>query len=211
MSSATAANLTTSAEFAVLRALTLQVRVATADQVARGWFAAADDPLLAAQACLAGLEKQQLTTKRLLEAHPMLPLSTPLFSWKPGQPQPTCAELENLAAKLQARWSEPNVAVEVYLAAPRASRLFGAFVDARHLKHCEVTHDLHLTEAFLGYCASDPRCHQWWWGEAAFPKIGQLIRFAKDPDAFLLDSRGGARRVVEFAGTYDAHHLHRFH
>ena len=195
-------------DFALLRALALQVRALTVDQIRRAWFHESDNSLAVA-GCCDRLVQSDLLQRRTMEAHPLLELNAPLYAWKPRQRHPSAADFRAIADASQSRWNKPHMAVEVIIAAPRAARLFGAFVDSRSLKHCETSHDLHLSEVFLRYLSSNAAAH--WWGEAAFPKLGLDIRFAKDPDAFLLDRNGTATRIIEFAGSYDEEHLRQFH
>jgi hypothetical protein len=195
-------------DFALLRALAVQVRAFTVDQIRRGWFVEKENSRAALECC-DRLEQCDLLTRRIMEAHPSIELRSPLYAWKPGQRHPTVTDFRAIAQASQARWNKPHTAVEVFVAAPRAARLFGAFVDARRLKHCEASHDLHLSEVFLRYKKS--KAGKSWWGEGAFPKLGLDIRFSKDPDAFLLNANSQATRIIEFAGSYDEEHLRCFH
>ena len=195
-------------DFALLRALAVQVRALTVDQIRRGCFLQ-ENSSQAVLECCDRLQRSGLVTRRIMEAHPRIELKAPVYAWKPGQRQPTAADFRAIAQASQVRWNKSHAAEEVVIAAPRAARLFGAFVDARNLKHCETSHDLHLSEVFLRYRGSDAGTN--WWGEAAFPKLGLDIRFSKDPDAFLLNVNGNATRIIEFAGSYDEEHLRHFH
>ncbi len=195
-------------DFALLRALAVQVRALTVDQIRRGWFVEEQDSHAVIECC-DRLERSDLLMRRIMEAHPRIELKSPLYAWKPTQRHPTASDFRAIAQASQARWNKPHTAVQVFVAAPRAARLFGAFVDARRLKHCETSHDLHLSEVFLRYKRSKAGTN--WWGEAAFPKLGLDIRFSKDPDAFLLHANAQATRIIEFAGSYDEEHLRHFH
>lgn len=199
------------AELSIARALALQVRVMTVRQVAAGWFADAVDPQAAAQTVLSRLANVGICESLTREAHPLLPLKAPLFVWNVGDPCPTADHWDQIAAQSRNRWDQPHVPVEVWRATKRATHVWGAFHDARRIRHSEVSHDLHLAEVFVRY-----RCHHQhaaaaWLGEAAFPKLGFELKGMKDPDAFLVNESGVAYRVVEFAGSYEADHLWDFH
>lgn len=195
----------------ILRALAVQIRIVSLDQVARGWFPAATNAKAEAMAALCRLEHCDLICRRLVEAHPVIPLPRPMFIWKPTESDPSDDVLEEIAAKSSDRWSDDDAPVEVYYASCKATRLFGAFSDVRRAKHCEATHDLHLSEVFLRYREKTPRLAESWRGESAFPKFGFEFKGMKDPDAFLLDARFAACRVIEFSGKYSVDHLRQFH
>lgn len=198
-------------EFWIARALALQVRMLTVNQIARVWFSDSEHSPDAANDALARLELSGLVESRLFEAHPVIRLTQPLFAWNPGEPPPSSRQLEALAEISRSRWKKQQVPVRTYSATKAGARIFGAFSDSRHAKHCEATHDIHLSEVFARYCSKLARQRVNWWGEAAFPKLGFEIKGMKDPDAFLLDNSGCIRRVVEFSGVYSAEHLGKFH
>lgn len=198
-------------EFGIARALALQVRLLTVDQITRCWFSHCTNPLPRAEQAIAKLKRSGLIERRIFEAHPFIRLTRPLFSWNPGDRNPTSAQLDDLADRLENRWKIGTQAIEAYIATKDASHIFGAFSDARHEKHSEATHDLHLANVFVRYHVKEQNSQLSWWGEAAFPKLGFEIKGMKDPDAFLLDGDGRAQRVVEFAGVYSAEHLTTFH
>jgi hypothetical protein len=198
-------------ELSVIRALALQVRLVTAEQLAKGWFAGFVDAAARAETLIGRLRKASFIDRIVSEAHPLLEQVRPLFSWKVGTAHPEDREILAVAEQSRARWRLPHVPVEVFRAGKRACRAFGAFVDARRIKHCEVTHDLHLTEVFIDYRRRRPRLAAQWLGEGAFPKLGLSILGMKDPDAYLLDSCGVGLRVIEYGGSYEAEHLRAFH
>ena len=198
-------------DFAILRALAMQVRVLSRDQIVRGWFSTRPDGDLQAKDAIERLQSEDLVCSQRFEVHPLLPLSQPLFAWSPKSKTPTNAQIRDLAEAFQSRWTAALVPIELFLATKRAYHLFGSFVDARHLKLCEATHDYHLGEVFVRYLSTVSGSNVTWWGEAAFPKMGLELKGVKDPDAFILNEKGEALRVVEFAGSYDEEHLNKFH
>ena len=89
----------------ILRALAVQIRIISLDQVARGWFPAATDAIAKAKAALCRLEHCGLICRRIVEAHPIVPLPRPMFTWKPTESDPSDDVLEEIAAKSNDRWS----------------------------------------------------------------------------------------------------------
>ena len=199
------------AELSIARALALQVRVMTVPQVAAGWFADTADPRASALTALCRLANAGLVESLTLEAHPLLPLQQPLFVWRAGDPCPNPLDFVVISVQSQARWNRPHVPVALWRATKRASHVWGAFHDARRIRHSEASHDLHFAEVFVRYRCQHQHAAADWLGEAAFPKLGFELKGMKDPDAFLVNETGVAYRVVEFAGSYEADHLWDFH
>ncbi len=198
-------------EVSLLRALALQTPCLTFAQIMRGWFEKNEDAHAATEQALGRLAGARLITQRVIEAHPLQILDKPLFTWRPGEAPPGERRLINLALRARERWQATYVATTFFTASPKAVRLFGAFHDARHTKHCEATHNLHLGEVFVRYLTLRPKLAAMWLGEAAFPVLGFDIKGMKDPDAFLVNAKGQAMRIVEFVGSYSAEHLQKFH
>lgn len=201
----------TATEQSLTRALALQVPCLTLEQISRGWFASADEPRRAAESAAARLLTAGLLERRQWDAHPLLPLTAPLFRWRPGAVAPTRRRFESLAERASERWELHHVGVEVNVATRAARRALGAFGGNGHEKACEATHDLHLAEVFVQYRLRRPLLAAAWHGEAAFPKLGFDLRSMKDPDAFLLNEQGQAERIIEMTGRYTADHLADLH
>lgn len=91
---------------AVLTALVRAVRMFTPDQVARGFFSNDATPLASAERLLSRLARRGLLEFRTVRAAPDLGLTTPLCSWKPGEPTPNDREVSRRA---RARWKNPAV------------------------------------------------------------------------------------------------------
>jgi hypothetical protein len=204
-------SLWTATEYDVLRALAVQVGTLSLDQIVRGWLAPGHNAEQHAESLITNLVRAKLICRRIVEAHPLICIKRPLFSWRPGKPAPNEELLSELSVKSCRRWTESEKPVEVFIASRIAVRLFGAFGSARDAKPCEATHDLHVSEVFIRYRRFATRLSRTWLGESAFPKLGLHIRGIKDPDAFLMGSKHRANRVVEFAGKYSVKHLQRFH
>lgn len=195
------------AEQEILRAITLQVRLLTVEQLARGWFGGETQ---AAADCMKRLEAATLITHRTVEVARIERRSRPLFSWRPKQPTPQGA-LKRVSNSALKRWRGDFSSCQIFIAAPRAVRAFGAFSDLRRIRSCEVTHDFHLSEVFIHYRINKPRQGNRWLGEAAFPKLGRMLSRMKDPDAFLIGDDGKVEKVIEVAGRYTVEHLTDFH
>lgn len=202
------ADLSTGCAFEIARCLALQVRALTMLQIVNAWRKSFRD-VADAEECIAGLARAGLVVRQVVEAHPLLSLSKPLLSWTPGTREPSASDFWAVSELARSRMSKPHEVMEIVIASPRAARLFGAFLRPGRLKHCEISHDLQLSQVFLRYRSLGRA--DGWAGEAAFPKLGLEIRFAKDPDAFLVAANGMARRVIEFSGNYEADHLIKFH
>lgn len=201
----------TAEEASILRALALQIPCLTFAQITRGWLTKSADAHAIAEQRLTRLAAAGLITQRVVEAHPVLTLDKPMFTWQPGEAPPGERRLLNLALRARERWQAAYVPTTIYVAAKKANQLFGAFLAASHTRECEATHNLHLGELLVRYRTVRPKLAAAWWGEAAFPKLGFDIKGMKDPDAFLLDPSGQALRIVEFVGSYSAEHLEKFH
>lgn len=198
-------------ELSIVRALAIQVRAMTSNQIARGWFDISRNPQKAAKATLRRLASAGLIESVRAEAPVPLRLSRPLLQWKTGGRRPSDDQLVAVAASGRKRASLTHSLLTIYRASRRAYRVFGSFADEHQLRWCEIGHDLHLAEVFVAYRSFRPDLARLWLGEGAFPKLGFHIRGMKDPDAFLVDASGRARRVIEFVGSYEVDHLQAFH
>ncbi len=201
----------TATELWIARSLALQVSILSREQIVRGWFAQTVEGDQAAAVSLHRLQDAQLICRRIVEAHPIVPLNQPLLAWSPGNPEPTQTTLVQTAFISNCRWLKDESPVEVFCSSPLAARLFGSFGNAGRIKPCEATHDLHLSEVFIRYLTKTPTLARKWIGERALPKIGFLFKGMKDPDAFLIDQNRKASRIVEFSGRYSIDHLRAFH
>ncbi len=90
---------------AVLTALVRAVRMFTPDQVARGFFSNDATPLASAERLLSRLARRGLLEFRTVRAAPDLGLTTPLCSWKPGEPTPNDREVLVELREWQNCWS----------------------------------------------------------------------------------------------------------
>jgi hypothetical protein len=140
----------------------------------------------------------------IVNAHPLLPVLCPLFTWKPGTDAP---DPERIACESRSRWSQAAQPTVVYVASPRTACLFGS--TARSLPQPEHrNHDLRLAAVYVHYRVTHPRLAAFWIGEYALPKAGYRT---KNPDAFLRDDNGRLLRVIESAARYSTAQVESFH
>ena len=192
----------TSRDLDLLDTLTLRVRLLTLRQVTELWWPTGEN-----QRC-ARRRLECLATAKLVEihrvnAHPLLPVRSPLFAWQPGDADPDCEQL----AESCKRWIRPAVPMTVCVAAPLAANLLGSTAcGVPHRDH--RNHDLRLASVYAAYRRQKPLLAALWVGEHGLPKAGHRI---KDPDAFLRRKDGRVVRVIESAGRYSEVQVQSFH
>ena len=187
----------------LLDALTLRVRLLTLRQVTELWWPTGENQRCARRR-LDALAEAQLVEIHRVNAHPLLPVTSPLFAWQPGDAEP---DSEELAEKCQKRWNRPALPMTVCVAAPLAANLMGS--TARGVPHRDHrNHDLRLASVYVAYRQQCPQLAALWIGEHGLPKAGYRIR---DPDAFIRRDDGKLLRVIESAGRYDVSQVQNFH
>ena len=73
----------------------------------------------------------------------------------------------------------------------------------------QVSHNLHVTEVYLGFLEREPAIAAAW---ASEDELGETRKkFEKQPDAVLYDRDGKPRLAVEFGGLYGVDKLQAFH
>ena len=193
----------TARDLDLLETLTRRVRLLTVRQIAVHWWPDARSQ------CQTRRRIERLAAARLVEvhrinAHPLLPITKPLFTWKPGDDEPNC---ERIAVTCQDRWTQPAMSMTVCVAAPLAANLFGSTACSIPLRE-HRNHDLRLACVYATYRSQRPQLAALWTGEHALPKAGYRI---KDPDAFLCAADGQVVRVIESAGRYSVAQVESFH
>lgn len=153
---------------------------------------------------LLGLARGGWIVRRVVNAHPLLPVERPLFVWQPRDDEPDALRISRLA---RARWSRAARPTEIYVASKRCASVFGSTAGC-HAAMSHLDHDLRLAAVYVHYRLHHPALASRWIGEHALPKAGYRI---KDPDAFLRDDRGRVLRVIESAGRYSATQVESFH
>lgn len=187
----------------LVETLTLRVRLISPDQAARTWWTStATGPRLARRR-LDSLAAAGFLRRMVVHAHPELELVRPIAVWSPGEPAPAFG---GIAYRLQKRWKQPIVQSVVFVATPRAARLFGG--RAPGLKRpLQATHDLHMTTVYLKVLAERPGVAAEWMSEDI---LAPMRRGEKLPDALVVRF-GKPALVVEFGGAYDAERVERVH
>lgn len=187
----------------LLGVLTLRVRLLTLRQVTELWWPTGENQRCARRR-LEGLASAKLIQIHRVNAHPLLPVTSPLFAWAPGDAEPDC---EQLATRCSRRWNRPAVPITVCVATPTSANLLGS--SACGLSHRDhFNHDLRLAAVYTAYRLQRPMLASMWIGEHGLPKAGHRI---KDPDAFLRHKNGQIVRVIESAGRYSESQVQSFH
>lgn len=189
----------------LLTALTLRVRLFTAQQVARFWlFDGRPASLSNARRRLRSLCAARLLEERPILAEPALKLQSPIVAWNVDDPPPA---FHAVAWRLQCRWTESASETVVYLATDFAADTFGG-VAARLPTLGQETHDLHVSEVYLLMRRERPALAKFWLGEEV---IRPTRIEEKLPDAVIVNAAGVPVRVIEFGGRYDHKRVAAFH
>ena len=196
--------LRTGRDSGILNALAFKVRMLSLEQIGRGWWGESSDPRRFARRRLGPLVGAGLLDEREVLAHPLLELEAPQFTWSPGGPGPDC---EAVSYRLKSRWTEKPRRTPVFIATKRTlAELGGAGGKLPTLG--QETHDLHMGSIYLRLLREDPGAAETWVGEDVFAprRLGQKL-----PDAVLLGPGGEVTLAIEFAGSYSAARVARFH
>lgn len=190
----------------VLRALSIQVKYLTVEQVARGWLVADRE----AECLLERLAESGLAVRDTIEVYDAPQPTRPLLEWRPGDAPPTQAELAQIAQDLAVRWGDRLSPVNVFRASPESANSFGATTVGSENRSSDWSHDLFISEVLLRYRDSRKPDVKNWLGESFVPKLGLTIKGMKDPDAFLVVD-GRIERIIEIGGKYTVEHLRALH
>jgi hypothetical protein len=190
-------------DFEILESLTRRVRLLSTEQLRRIWWP--DDVARpTARRRLVLLTEAGFLNRTIINAHPLLPVTRPLFAWTPAAPEPDSFAVAQCA---RSRWTEAAQPIEVFWATRLAANLFGSTA-GRLSGLIHRDHDLLLGQVFVWYRTNRPADARAWLGEDALPKAGYRI---KDPDAFLLGPENRPIRVIESAGSYAPAQVQSFH
>ena len=193
----------TARDLDLLDTLTSRVRILPLHLAAQGWWPEARNQGTARRR-LDLLAQAGWIECHIINAHPLLPVLQPLFTWEPGQDAP---EADRIASAARSRWSQPARPLEVCVASSQAACLLGS--TARRLPPPEHRdHDLRLAAVYVHYRTVLPALAELWIGQHALAKAGYQV---KDPDALLCDENGRVLRVIESAGRNGAPQIERFH
>ena len=188
-------------EFDILETLTCKVRVLSKDQILRVWNEQDSRLLL--------LSIERLISAKLVQLQMwevVIPQTdrTPLFTWKPYDPEPDSWVISENARR---RWRTQRSTVFVYQATQSAGRLFGSR-SGKRIRTIERQHDLLLGEVYVDYRRNMPDLAERWYGEDTVPQAPYGV---KNPDAFLFDEDLQPRRVIESTGAYSQRQVRSFH
>lgn len=189
----------------IVSTLSAKVRLLSFEDIVRRWWPASKSAETNARRRLAAMVEDKLLVREPAAARPRLPLTEPVFRWKPGDEAPAFGEL---AWKLKSRWTEPPREITVYLATRRAAAIYGGRADGRIKNHSQTTHDVHLGALYLKLCQEAPKLAAGWIGEGVLAPSRERQKL---PDAILHDREGRPRLVIEFGGAYPAFRLQAFH
>jgi hypothetical protein len=189
----------------ILETLTLRVRMLSVAQVARTFWSNGAIGEANSRRRLSQLDDAGLVHRLTVMARPELNLTEPLIDWRPGLEAPA---LGQVAYKLKRRWTEPVRSTAVVIATARAASQLGG-TGGRRPRASEITHDLHMATVYL-LARTDHARSRRWISEAAYSKrwgkAGERV-----PDAALLSSRGGRKKLIEVGGAYPKRKLEGFH
>jgi hypothetical protein len=200
----------TQLELEVLRALSVQVKYLTTEQIARGWCDMGNHADESSECVIESLRRSGLMEEETIEVYETPRPTQPLLEWTPGDPPPTAGQLHQLADLLATRWSQRLQAVQVFRASREAANVFGATTGEGKDRSSDWSHDLLISEVLLRYRAVHPVEVKDWIGESFVPKLGLTIKGMKDPDAFLIVA-GRIERIIEIGGKYSVEHLQALH
>ena len=196
--------LRTDRDSEILNALAFKVRMLSLGQIGDAWWGESSDPRRFARRRLGPLSRAGLLEEREVLAHPLLDLAEPEFTWTPGLPGP---DFEAVSYRLKSRWTEKPRRTRVFIATKRTlAELGGAGGKLPALG--QETHDLHMGTIYLRRLKQDPAAAEAWVGEDVF---APNRRRQKLPDAVLLGPGQEVRLAIEFAGSYAAERVARFH
>lgn len=186
--------------------LTHNVAQLTDQQIARTWFNHTDQPRKFALQYLRRLEKGGMVQVESVMSRKELPLDAPLLRWNPCDEAPV-PDFAKLAYQVQRRWDKAYVeSVNLVRATKEARQLLGGPLRARRrIRTAEITHNIHLSAAFLRIRHTHPDLAQRFVAEDGLPTRG----LGKVADALMQTDDGPV--VIEFAGSYNQYRLADIH
>lgn len=189
----------------LVHTLATKVRAFTEVQLAYSpWFRHAQSPATTVRRRTQALMQHGLLVCQTILVEPLIPLTQPVFTWKPGQPDP---EFGAVAWRLQSRWpNAPAVPTTIYFTSLKANRLYGGPPHAKRIRLEHELHDLSMGSVYLHYLDHDSEIAARWIGEDLLPTSG--FRMC-DVDA--LAQLDDGQLVIEFGGRYDARRVEHFH
>ncbi|TWU44918.1 hypothetical protein Q31b_00890 [Novipirellula aureliae] len=190
----------------VILALCTKVRLFTLDQIASTWWSESRSSRQTAQRRLAKLAEGELVHRQRLAVSPLPKLDTPVIAWSPGDMDP---DFGAAAWILQSRWKEGSKTTTVYTATKKATRLFGGKSHKKLKSTPQATHDLGVSQIYLGLLQTNSENAKRWIGEDILApyRIRQKL-----PDAVIADAPNtNPDLVLEFGGSYNRPRVQAFH
>lgn len=187
----------------IVHALALHLRLMSQRQIAGHWWAG---ELTNARRRLKRLLEKELLSRVVVQSRPIPLLETPLVTWRPGNPDPSFGRI---AYCCRQRWRQrPVRPCTVWIATPKAARIFGG-VQRDGLQHAlQATHDLGVAAVWLRLREVAPDWAEAWRSEDL---LAHTRRGEKLPDAFIVNASEEVVWVIEFGGDYDAKRISEFH
>ena len=164
----------TERDAAILRALTSKIRLLTLDQISSHFWPEGRSGKINARKRLAELESRRLVSKTIVVSHPLLPLTRPLATWRPGEPTPDAA---SISTRLCSRWGDDLEDSTVYFAGPKAITLFGSKALGGIKNRYQVTHDLQVATVYLHFLRTNPRLAAAWLVKKSSPNRGETRNY----------------------------------
>lgn len=195
--------LWTNRDLDIVETLTRRVRILSFEQLKRIWWPHAGSRRVVRRR-LRQLVTAGLIGRKIINVHPLLPITEPLARWSRETVTP---KFDRVAKAAKARWTEPAVPSEVFFATKLAANLFASTSHGLP-PLTQRNHDLLLGQVYVFYRTTRPEQATRWVGEDVMAKAGYRV---KDPDAFLVDEAGRFERVIESVGAYSVKQIASFH
>jgi len=187
----------------IIQTLGLKVRVMSFNQIASLWWNNTVSGRILAKNRLKLLVQYNFLNCLYVNAHPMLKIKGPIFSWMPGDTEPDSKSLSNFLFKRLSK--QPNMTT-VYTLSRKSKNMIGS--GAKPFNPLHATHDIHVSEVYLFLLKNDIESAEAWISEDMITKRGKGL---VDPDAVLNYSSLRPKLFVEFCGKYDAKRIDHFH
>lgn len=187
----------------ILQALSINVRLFSQTQIADHWF---EGDKANTRRRLRQLIEQELIIGVTARARTLPDLTQPVITWRPGDQTP---DFGKASYSLRGRWTGRSVrSVSTYIAAQRATQLFGGRGSGELKNPAQAGHDLGVSQVWLKFAVSSPDWADAWRGEDV---MAHTRRGQKLPDGFVLNRNNEVVCVMEFGGSYDQQRVREFH
>ena len=187
----------------ILQALSICVRLFSQTQIADHWF---DGDKANTRRRLRQLKEQNLIIGIMVRARTLPDLIKPVITWRPGDGTP---DFGKASYTLRGRWTGRSVrTVSTYIAAQRATHMYGGRGCGELKKPGQAGHDLGVSQVWLQMANSSPEWAEAWRGEDV---MAHTRRGEKLPDGFVVNSNSEVVCVMEFGGSYDHQRVKAFH